>query len=73
MTVPGVTGPVGVLKVMDRSKKLKQKMLYSVKNGKVTVKLPRLKKGKHRIRVKYLGNGTTTGSKSKAMRLSVFK
>ena len=73
VTVPGVKGPVGILKVMDRSKKLKQKMLYSVKNGKVTIKLPKLKKGKHRIRVKYLGNATTNGSRSKALRLSVFK
>lgn len=71
ITVPGVTGPVGQVKVMDRAKVLKKLTLVTAKNGKVTVKLPKLKKGKHRILVKYLGDATTQGSRSKAMRLSV--
>jgi hypothetical protein len=69
--VPGVTGPVGVIKIMDGTKKIKQVTLFSFKNGKLTVKLPKLKKGKHRIRAKYLGDATTEGSKSKGLRLSV--
>jgi hypothetical protein len=69
--VPGVTGPVGTIKVMDRTKVLKTKYLVTAKNGKLTIKLPKLKKGKHRIRVKYLGDATTQGSRSKALRLSV--
>ncbi|WP_231249478.1 Ig-like domain repeat protein [Nocardioides furvisabuli] len=69
--VPGVTGPVGQIKVMDRTKVLKKLTLVTAKNGKVTVRLPKLKRGKHRIRVKYLGDATTQGSRSKAMRLSV--
>ena len=56
---------------MDRTKVLKKLTLFTAKNGKVTVKLPKLKKGKHRILVKYLGDATTQGSRSKAMRLSV--
>lgn len=71
VAVPGVTGPVGVLKVMDRTKVLKKVTLVTAKNGKITVKLPKLKKGKHRILVKYLGDATTQGSRSKALRLSV--
>lgn len=71
ITVPGVIGPVGQIKVMDRTKVLKKLTLVTAKNGKVTVKLPKLKKGKHRILVKYLGDATTEGSRSKAMRLSV--
>ena len=71
VAVPGVKGPVGVIKVMDRTKVLKTLTLVTAKNGKVTVKLPKLKKGKHRILVKYLGDATTEGSRSKAMRLSV--
>lgn len=71
IAVPGVTGPVGQIKVMDRTKVLKKLTLVTAKNGKVTVKLPKLKKGKHRILVKYLGDATTQGSRSKAMRLSV--
>lgn len=69
--VPGVTGPVGQIKVLDRTKVLKKLTLVTAKNGKVTVRLPKLKRGKHRIRVKYLGDATTQGSRSKAMRLSV--
>ncbi len=71
VTVPGVKGPVGIIKIMDGTKKIKQVELFSFKNGKITVKLPKLKKGKHRIRAKFLGNATTEGSKSKGLRLSV--
>lgn len=71
VSVPGLQGPVGVIKIMDRTKVLKKLTLLTAKNGKITVRLPKLKKGKHRIRVKYLGNATTQGSRSKAMRLSV--
>jgi hypothetical protein len=71
VAVPGVKGPVGVIKIMDRTKVLKTLTLVTAKNGKITFKLPKLKKGKHRILVKYLGNATTQGSRSKAMRLSV--
>ena len=71
IAVPGVKGPVGVIKVMDRTKVLKTLTLVTAKNGKITFKLPKLKKGKHRILVKYLGDATTEGSRSKAMRLSV--
>ncbi|TGN66190.1 hypothetical protein EXE59_21205 [Nocardioides eburneiflavus] len=71
VTVPGVKGPVGVVKIMDRTKVLKKLTLVTAKNGKITFKLPKLKKGKHRILVKYLGDASTQGSRSKAMRLSV--
>jgi hypothetical protein len=71
VAVPGVKGPVGVIKIMDRTKVLKKLTLVTAKNGKITFKLPKLKKGKHRILVKYLGDATTQGSRSKAMRLSV--
>jgi hypothetical protein len=73
VAVPGVTGPVGVIKVMDGTKTIKTLTLFSYKNGKVTVKLPKLKKGKHRIRAKYLGDASTAGSKSKGLRLSVLR
>ena len=56
---------------MDRTKVLKKVTLVTAKNGKITVKLPKLKRGKHRILVKYLGDATTQGSRSKALRLSV--
>jgi hypothetical protein len=71
IAVPGVNGPVGIIKIMDGTKKIKQVTLFAFKNGKITVKLPKLKKGKHRIRAKYLGDATTEGSKSAGLRLSV--
>jgi hypothetical protein len=71
ISVPGVKGPVGTIKIMDRTKVIKTLYLVTAKNGKLTVKLPKLKKGKHRIRAKYLGDATTQGSRSKALRLSV--
>ncbi len=73
ITVPGVTGPVGQVKVMDRAKVLKKLTLVTAKNGKVTVKLPKLKKGKHKLQVVYLGNAQVFGSKSKKIVLYVVK
>lgn len=71
VTVPGVAGPAGIIKVMDGTKTIKTVTLFTYKNGKITLKLPKLKKGKHRIRAKYLGDASTTGSKSAGLRLSV--
>ncbi len=39
--------------------------LVSARDGKIGWKLPKLKKGKHKIKAVYLGNATTAGSKSK--------
>ena len=42
-------------------------------NGKVTVKLPKLKRGVHRVQVNYLGSSTTKPSTSTSVRLKVIK
>jgi len=73
VTVAGVTGPVGPIKVFDGAKKLKTLTLVSTRNGKITWKLPKLKKGKHKIKAVYIGNGTTAGSKSKITKLYVVR
>ncbi len=65
VAVAGVTGPIGTIKVNDGAKMLKTLPLSSVATGKISWKMPKLKPGKHKIKVVYLGNGTTLGSKSK--------
>jgi hypothetical protein len=52
---------------------LKTLTLVSTRNGKITWKLPKLKKGKHKIKAVYIGNGTTAGSKSKRIKLYVVR
>ncbi|GAA2089647.1 Ig-like domain repeat protein [Aeromicrobium tamlense] len=42
-----------------------------VRNGKVTVKLAKLKKGTHRLVVAYGGNGNVTGAKAKVLKIKV--
>ena len=73
VSVPGQPGPVGQIKVFDGAKKLKTLTLVSTRNGKITWKLPKLKKGKHKIKAVYIGNGTTAGSKSKITKLYVVR
>jgi hypothetical protein len=73
VSVAGQPGPVGPIKVFDGAKKLKTLTLVSTRNGKITWKLPKLKKGKHKIKAVYIGTGTTAGSKSKITKLYVVR
>lgn len=71
VTVPGMTGPTGVVLVKKGRKTLVKFTLFAGNLGKRTVKLPRLKVGSHKIKVVYQGNTTTTKSVSKVVVLSV--
>ncbi|WP_457208190.1 Ig-like domain repeat protein, partial [Nocardioides sp. P5_C9_2] len=73
VTVPGVPGPTGPIAIFDGAKKLKTLTLVSTRDGKLAWKLTKLKKGKHKIKAVYLGNGSTTGSKSKITKLYVVR
>ncbi|MEV7397417.1 S8 family serine peptidase [Aeromicrobium sp. NPDC092404] len=56
VSVPGVPQPSGALKIYDGSRVIANSYLYGSSNGKKTITLPRLAKGKHQIRVRYAGN-----------------
>ena len=71
VTVPGLTGPTGVVKIFDGAKALKSLTLVSARDGKLAWKLPKLKKGKHKIKAVYIGNDSAAGSKSKITKLFV--
>lgn len=73
VTVDGVAGPTGTVKVFDGAKALKSLTLVSTRDGKIAWKLPKLKKGKHKIKAVYLGNGAIAGSKSKITKLFVVR
>ncbi|WP_156411380.1 Ig-like domain repeat protein [Nocardioides sp. Soil805] len=73
VAVAGVAGPTGAIKVFDGAKKLKTLTLVSTRDGKIGWKLPKLKKGKHKIKAVYIGNGSTAGSKSKITKLYVVR
>jgi hypothetical protein len=73
VTVSGLTTPTGVVQVLDKGKKIAQFTMAPVHKGKKTLKLRKLRKGKHRLQVAYLGNGQTYGSKSKKIILYVVK
>ncbi|HTW13506.1 MAG TPA: glycosyl hydrolase [Nocardioides sp.] len=44
-----------------------------LKNGRAAVRLPKLKAGRHKVRVTYLGSSTTARSSSKTVRLVVVR
>ena len=71
VSVPHLTSPTGVVQVLDKGKKIAQLTLAPASKGVVTVRLPKLKKGKHKLQVVYLGAPTVFGSKSKQLILYV--
>jgi hypothetical protein len=73
VAVSGLTTPTGVVQVLDKGKKIGQFTMAPVHKGKKTLKLKKLKKGKHKLQVVYLGNAQTFGSKSKKIILYVVK
>jgi hypothetical protein len=73
VTVPGVAGPSGKIRILDGTKTLKTLTMGPAAKGKITYKLPRLKKGRHKIKAAYFGNLTTYPSKSRKVVLAVFR
>lgn len=57
--------PQGVVRVYDGSRRIAAKKVYAKNRGKVTITLPKLRKGKHRIRVVYSGNAKVASSVSR--------
>ncbi len=62
--------PTGKVSIVANGKVLKT---VTVKAGKATVTLPRLRKGTYRITARYAGNGQALASTSKAVKLTVVK
>lgn len=73
VAVPGTPGPVGQVKVFDGAKALTTLTLVSTRNGRTTWTLPKLKKGKHKIKAVYLGTPSVAGSASKITKLYVVR
>jgi hypothetical protein len=67
VTVPGLATPTGMVQVLDKGKKVASFTMAPVHKGQKTLTLKKLKKGKHRLQVVYLGNAQTFGSKSKKL------
>jgi hypothetical protein len=66
-----VTKPTGTLVIKDGRKTVKKITLKESNNGIRTYRLPRLKVGKHKIKVTYRGSTTVNKSKSKTLKLIV--
>jgi large repetitive protein len=73
LTVSGVTGPNGTIQVLDKGKKVASFTMAPVHKGKKTLKLKKLKPGKHKLQVVYLGNAQVLGAKSKKIVLYIVK
>ncbi len=56
--------PTGTLQVFDGRKRLATQRLSTAAKGRVSIRLPKLAKGKHRIRVVYSGDRSLKGSTS---------
>ncbi|WP_310963140.1 hypothetical protein [Nocardioides terrisoli] len=69
--VTGVPKPLGKVVAYAGTKRLAAVTLLAYRAGSATIRLPRLHKGKYRIRVRYLGSSVTKPSRSSASRLVV--
>ncbi len=69
--VTGASRPTGTLVVYDRKKKIATVKLTSSRKGVVTVTLPKLAKGKHRLTVAYSGSKSIAKKTSKVVTLTV--
>lgn len=54
--VKGIAKPTGKVRIYDGKKRIKTVTLKAKHKGKLTVTLPRLKVGKHKVKVTYLGS-----------------
>ena len=70
ITVP-LTAATGKVTVTDGRRKLLTKAVKATARGSVTVKLPRLRKGKHVLTVRYLGTPEIAPSPLRKVRLRV--
>lgn len=68
--VPGVPKPTGAITVLDGKKKLVKAKLVAGKKGVAVIKLPKLKPGKHTLKVVYAGTPQVKGV-SKTVKLKV--
>ena len=73
VTAPGVASPTGKVMVMKGTRAIATATLTAAKLGKITVTLPRLAVGRHRLRVKYQGNAQLTSSQSPYRTLTVVR
>lgn len=75
VTVPGVPAPSGTVKIQDGVKTLKTFTMDPFRKGVMTVKLStkKLKVGRHKIKLVYVGNPSTATSKARVIRLVVFR
>jgi|GEM_PF-6365520 len=67
----GVAKPTGKVRIFDGKKRIKTVTLKARNKGRLTVTLPRLKTGKHRIKVTYLGTSQVAKKSSTVKKLTV--
>ncbi|MDZ5663825.1 Ig-like domain repeat protein [Nocardioides sp. zg-1308] len=73
LSVSGMAAPNGTVQVLDKGKKVASFTMAPVHKGKKTLTLAKLKKGKHKLQVVYLGTSEVLGSKSKKIVLYIVK
>jgi hypothetical protein len=73
VAMAGYDVPLGQVQVKDGSKVIATVSLSTAKNGTLSIRLKKLKLGKHKLRVSYLGSVSTEGSAAKRVTLKVVR
>lgn len=69
----GIPGPTGTVRIYDGSKVISTATLSAPAKGSITITLPKLKKGTHKIKVGYAGSSAVNASASAVVKLKVTK
>jgi hypothetical protein len=64
---------LGMVQILDGKKMIAKTALKTNGNGAVTIRLKKLKKGKHKLTVVYTGNAGTQSSRAKPIKIVVTK
>lgn len=67
----GISSPTGTVRVKQGRKSIKKVSLGADKAGRITIRLPRLRRGTYRLQAAYSGNSQVKGSRSGRVRLVV--
>lgn len=71
VTASGVSAPTGSVRIFNGTRRIKTVTLGTAARGQMTVTLPKLAKGKRKLRVQYMGNANVASSRSKIVVLKV--
>ncbi|WP_344044885.1 Ig-like domain repeat protein [Nocardioides panacihumi] len=71
VTASGIPGPTGTIQILAKGHVIATKSLTAGQHGKLTFRLPKLKRGRYPLVMRYAGSATVSASQSSSVTLKV--